>query len=45
MDIKAFKWLDENQLSYDIWNKKYRANNESFEDWLDRVSWNDEDIK
>lgn len=45
MDIKAFKWLDENQLSYDIWNKKYRANNESFEDWLDRVSGNDEDIK
>ena len=38
MDVKAFKWLNENQLSYDIWNKKYRSNDESFDEWLDRVS-------
>lgn len=38
IDKQAFEWLDENQLSYDIWNKKYRFNNESFEEWLNRVS-------
>lgn len=25
-------------LQYDIWNKKYRYNNESFEEWINRVS-------
>ena len=30
------EWLNNNQLSLDIWNKKYRYKNESFEDdfWL-----------
>jgi ribonucleoside-diphosphate reductase alpha chain len=37
-DEKAFKWLNENQLSYDIWNNKYRNGNESFENWVCRVS-------
>lgn len=32
------EWLGENQLGIDIWNKKYRHNNESFDEWLDRVS-------
>ena len=32
------EWLGNNQLSLDIWHKKYQINNESFEDWLDRVS-------
>lgn len=32
------EWLGNNQLSLDIWDKKYRINNESFEEWLDRVS-------
>jgi ribonucleoside-diphosphate reductase alpha chain len=45
IDQLAFKWLNENQLSYDIWDKKYRWNNESFEEWLNRVSGNDEKIK
>lgn len=44
-DKKAYEWLDENQLSYDIWNKKYRFNNESFEEWLNRVSGNNENVK
>lgn len=44
-DEKAFKWLNENQLSYDIWNNKYRFNNESFDEWLDRVSAKNEKIK
>ncbi|MGL5232136.1 MAG: hypothetical protein ACRC7W_02225, partial [Fusobacteriaceae bacterium] len=35
-------WLGaDNKLGYDIWNKKYRYNNESFDNWLDRVSGND----
>lgn len=45
MDSKAFKWLEENQLSYDIWNKKYRFQGESFDEWLNRVSGNDEAVK
>lgn len=45
VEQKAFEWLDKNQLSYDIWNKKYRFNNESFDEWLNRVSNNNEDIK
>lgn len=32
------EWLGSNQLSLDIWHKKYQINNESFEEWLDRVS-------
>lgn len=39
------EWLNNNQLSLDIWNKKYRYNNETFEEWLDRVSGNNSEIK
>lgn len=42
---EAYNWLDGNQLSYDIWNKKYRYNNENFEEWLDRVSGGKEHIR
>ena len=38
------EWLGNNQLSLDIWSKKYRKD-ESFEQWLDRVSGNNSDIK
>ena len=31
-DEDAFKWVKESELGYDIWNNKYRYNNESFED-------------
>lgn len=37
-DQKAWEWLNGNQLAYDIWEKKYRYNNESFDEWLYRVS-------
>ena len=37
MEQKAFEWSG-SQLGYDIWNKKYRYNDESFDNWLDRVS-------
>lgn len=39
------EWLGDNQLSIDIWNNKYRHNNESFNEWLDRVSGNNSEIK
>lgn len=39
------EWLGENKLSLDIWNNKYRYNNESFDQWLDRVSGNNSEIK
>lgn len=45
IEQKAFEWLNENQLSYDIWSKKYRFNNESFEQWLERVSGGNPKIK
>lgn len=39
-------WLGiENQLAVDIWNKKYKYENETFEEWLDRVSGKNEDVK
>lgn len=41
----ALNWLEHNQLAYDIWTKKYRYNEESFEDWIDRVSNGKEDVK
>ena len=39
-------WLGkDNQIGMDIWEKKYRYNNESFDEWVDRVSGGDEDVK
>lgn len=39
------EWLGENQLSLDIWHKKYQINEESFENWLDRISNGNNDVK
>lgn len=39
------EWLGENKLSLDIWNNKYRYNEESFDEWLDRVSGNSAEVK
>jgi len=37
--LKVEEWLGQNNtLGIDIWNKKYCNNNESFDEWLDRVS-------
>ena len=39
-------WLGEdNQLAQDIWRRKYQHNNESFEEWLDRVSAGDNELR
>ena len=44
MDIK--EWLgEENTLGTDIWKNKYQFEGETFEEWLDRVSNGDEEIK
>lgn len=39
------EWLNGNQLSLDIWNKKYRNEDETFEEFLDRISANQNDIR
>ena len=44
-DEKAWKWVGEHQLGYDIWEKKYRHNNETFDQWLDRVSGGNADVR
>ena len=39
-------WLGvENTLGIDIWNLKYKNGDETFEEWLDRVSGGNNDIK
>ena len=44
-DEKAWKWVGEHQLGYDIWEKKYRHNNETFDQWLNRVSGGNVDVR
>lgn len=40
------EWLGkENQLGIDIWTKKYQYENETFEEWLDRISNQNENVK
>lgn len=40
------EWLGaDNALGIDIYNKKYRHNNEEFDEWLDRVSGGNEDVR
>lgn len=38
------EWLGkDNKLGHDIWERKYQFNGETFDQWLDRVSgWNEE---
>lgn len=44
--MKVEEWLGKNnKLGIDIWENKYRQNNESFEDWLERVSSGNKCIK
>lgn len=45
-NISIEQWLgNDNQLGIDIWEKKYKSENESFIDWLDRVSGGNDAIK
>lgn len=44
MDIRD--WLGhDNQLGVDIWESKYRYNNETFDEWLDRVSGGNPELR
>lgn len=46
IDVNAKEWLGaDNALGYDIWDKKYRHNGESFDDWLSRVSGGDKELE
>lgn len=40
------QWLGkDNKLGVDIWQRKYRKGNETFDQWLDRVSGGDDDVR
>lgn len=40
------EWLGaDNKLGQDIWHNKYQQNSETFEEWLDRVSGGNKDIR
>lgn len=39
------QWLNDNEIGLDIWHKKYQHNNESFDEWLDRVSGGDSKLR
>ena len=44
--MKLEQWLGkDNQLGMDIWKKKYQQNNETFDEWLDRVSGGNKEVK
>jgi ribonucleoside-diphosphate reductase alpha chain len=44
--LNVKEWLGEdNQIGIDIWENKYRYNNESFDEWLDRVSNGDKELR
>lgn len=43
--MNAKEWLGENNtLGIDIWNRKYRYEEESFDEWVDRVSGNNKEV-
>lgn len=40
------QWLgEENALGIDIFNNKYRYNNETFDEWLDRISDGNQELR
>lgn len=44
MNVK--EWLgQDNKIGIDIWEKKYQRNNETFDEWLDRVSGGKDEVK
>jgi ribonucleoside-diphosphate reductase alpha chain len=46
LTLNEIKWLGEdNTLGQDIWRKKYKYNNETFKEWLTRVSNGKEELK
>lgn len=43
--MEVNEWLNGNQLSLDIWNNKYRSETETFEEWLDRISAGNQEVR
>ena len=44
--MRVEEWLGEdNQLGIDIWHRKYQYDNETLDDWFDRVSGGDNEVK
>lgn len=43
--ININTWLNDNELAINIWKSKYQYNNETFSEWLDRVSGGNEELK
>lgn len=43
--MEVEEWLNNNKLAIDVFNKKYRHNNESLDQWFERVSNGDEALK
>ncbi len=41
----VYDWLGNEELPVTIWEKKYRNGDETFEQWLDRVSGGNTDVK
>ena len=39
------EWLGDNELSLKIWNNKYRNGNETFDEWIERISDKNEALK
>lgn len=39
------EWLKNEELGMEIWKNKYQYNNETFDEWLDRVSNKNEEVK
>lgn len=44
-EMTVNEWLSNEELPITIWKNKYQQNNETFEQWLDRVSGSNEDVK
>lgn len=44
-EMTVDEWLNNEELPITIWKNKYQQNNETFEQWLDRVSGSNEDVK
>lgn len=44
-DKKLNEWLDGKQLGIDIVKRKYLQDGETFDEWVDRISGGDEDVK
>lgn len=46
MLMRVEEWLGkDNKIGLDIWHKKYQHDNETFDEWLDRVSGGDNDLR